>query len=144
MFNQQSGDLGARMAAATRGAFKRGVQAVVLLGGDSPWITNACLAKLEAALAEAPVVIIPAGDGGYVALAMTEFVEALFMDMPWSEPSLMLVTRDRLRECQIECVGLSPLRDVDTVDDWVLSHDFMAKHEAMASSANSSGLSQAE
>jgi uncharacterized protein len=141
MVDQVSGDLGARMAAATRGAFERGAGAVVLLGGDSPWITKACLAELESALSAAPVAIIPALDGGYVALAMTEFVGALFVDMPWSQSSLMRATRARLTGHQICCVELRPLRDVDTVEDWELAQDFMAMHEAIASNENSSGLS---
>lgn len=139
---QVSGDLGARMQAAAQSAFGRGAQSVVLLGGDCAELDTARLTALELALHSAPVAIIPALDGGYVALAMSRLEDCLFKHMPWSQATLMETTRTALSRHHIPWVELPSCWDVDELADWEAALPLLAHHVANASRENSSGLTQ--
>jgi uncharacterized protein len=91
---------------------------VILIGGDCPWLTQEILLTLEQALDEVPVAVIPAEDGGYVALGMRECVSSLFEEMPWSESGLMERTRQVLRSTGLAWRELPVLPDVDEWEDW--------------------------
>jgi uncharacterized protein len=138
--SQVSGDLGARMQAAASSALCRGAQAVVLLGGDCAELDSARLAELEQGLLHSPVVIIPALDGGYVALAMTQPVDCLFQNMPWSQPTLMQATRSTLTQHHMRWSELPSLRDVDEMEDWEAALPLLANAVTTARRENSSAL----
>jgi uncharacterized protein len=126
-FGQVEGDLGARMEAATKGAFGRGADCVVLLGGDCAELDVARLTELEHALAKASVAIVPAHDGGYVALGMRQCFTWLFQDMPWSQETLMEHTRAALRQHQVSWVEQSACGDVDVLADWLIAEPLLAQ-----------------
>lgn len=137
---QVTGDLGARMEAAVNAAFQRGAQTVVLLGGDCAELTQERLVDLEQSLLRSQVVIVPAEDGGYVALGMTQPTPCLFQKMPWSQATLMDSTRFTLLQHQISWAELPSCRDVDELADWEAALPLLAKHVAAASRLNSTGL----
>jgi uncharacterized protein len=126
-YPQAAGDLGDRMAEAVKGALGRGAGSVVLLGGDCAELDEDRLIQLERALNEAPVAIIPALDGGYVALAMQRLAPCLFGNMPWSQATLMERTRSALTEHQIRWIELDPCRDVDELADWDAARPLIEK-----------------
>jgi rSAM/selenodomain-associated transferase 1 len=142
-YDQANGDLGARMEAAAGGTFARGAGSVILLGGDCAELDRARLFASEQALQRASVVIVPAWDGGYVALGMTSLRAELFRDMPWSQPTLMEHTRAVLRRYQWSWEELATCRDVDEWEDWEWARSLLASQAAPASNENSSGRTQA-
>jgi len=66
----------------------------------------------------ADLVLGPATDGGYYLIGMREPVPELFQGIPWSTPQVLKATLDRARELGLRVELLSPLMDVDTIEDW--------------------------
>jgi len=112
---QCSGDLGARMHAATATALARG-ERVVLVGTDCPDLDAAALAGIAAALDGADAALIPAHDGGYVAIGLAR-PQDVFSGVPWSTPQVAAVTRARLATAGAHWRELPALRDIDDEAD---------------------------
>jgi hypothetical protein len=139
-YPQKEGDLGERMTGAVEGALARGAGCVVLLGGDCAELDSDRLRALEESLMSAPVSIIPATDGGYVALGMSRLLPCLFHQMPWSQSTLMQETRAALARSQVRWTEGRACRDVDDLADWEAALPLLANQVATASKPNSSGL----
>ncbi len=110
---QCDGDLGARMLAAVHQELSDGADAVVLLGGDCPELTTPILLQLEAAAQTADVVIIPALDGGYVAMLVKAPHPGLFQGIPWSTPHVCHLTCEAAQLAVLNTALLPPLTDID-------------------------------
>ncbi len=116
---QVEGDLGARMSHAFRRGFSRGPRRVVCIGADSPHLPESIVDQAFQRLAEVPVVLGPAEDGGYYLIGLTGSHDALFDAIPWSTDRVLKVTLDR---CAREGLGaelLPPFYDVDEPDELV-------------------------
>lgn len=108
--DQGDGDLGARMARAVHGPLMAG-QSCVLIGTDCPKLGREALHGIALDLHRHDAVMVPATDGGYVALGLRRFEPTLFTDMPWSTPEVAHLTRQRLA-----AAGLS-------LREWPAEHD---------------------
>lgn len=117
-FAQPDGDLGVRLQAAQAGAFQRGADAVILLGGDCPELHGERLGKAAAALQGHDVVIVPTLDGGYALLGTTRPEPALFQKISWSTPAVLDETLQRVSEQGLRAALLPTVSDVDEVEDW--------------------------
>lgn len=115
---QAEGDLGERMASAFRAAFERAAGPVAVAGSDSPLLSAADLAALLAAV-QGPVdaAVIPAEDGGYVALALGAPCDEAFRGIPWSTAGVFDATRRALEGAGRRVRVLSARSDVDEVSD---------------------------
>lgn len=118
---QQGADLGERMYRSLTTALT-GAAAAIVIGSDCPFVDTTYLRQAAALLAgrEAPVVIGPAVDGGYVLLGASRLHSSLFADVPWGGPRVLAVTRDRLRALDWPWRELSPLHDIDRPEDLAL------------------------
>ncbi len=114
---QCGGDLGARMSNIAGDAVAAG-QHIVLLGGDCPLLGTDRIDAMFASLAnDADAVIVPASDGGYVALALRRFSEVIMTGKHWGGGDVAAATIDdfqRLGWCFD--VG-TPLADIDRPED---------------------------
>ncbi len=113
---QGGGDLGARMARAAR----RGLEseaAVILLGTDCPALTRDRLCRIAAGLRRSAAVLVPALDGGYVALGLTRFHPSLFQDIVWGGADVAETTCRRLQRLGLPFRRLAPLPDIDRPAD---------------------------
>ncbi|WP_137681585.1 TIGR04282 family arsenosugar biosynthesis glycosyltransferase [Aurantiacibacter suaedae] len=106
---QGEGDLGARLARVPAPA--------ILLGADIPDLAADHLRAAAAALAEVPVAIGPAEDGGYYLLAFCEPVPFLFGGMAWGISTVRAETERRLAERGVEWRSLPMLADCDRPED---------------------------
>lgn len=115
---QVGSDLGARMQHALHDALSRHPRAL-LIGSDCPALTAGTLRAADRVLreAQAPVVLVPAVDGGYVLVGGCAVCPAMFQDMPWGGRDVMMLTRVRLLEAGWSWHELPPLRDVDRIQD---------------------------
>lgn len=113
---QGDGDLGARMARAARRHLDAN-RAVILLGADCPALTRERLRRIAAALRQAQAVLVPALDGGYVALGLSRFHLALFEAIAWGGDAVAATTCARLRRLGWRFRCLSPLADIDRPGD---------------------------
>ncbi|WP_275096760.1 TIGR04282 family arsenosugar biosynthesis glycosyltransferase [Sedimenticola hydrogenitrophicus] len=117
LHTQPGGDLGERMAFATRQALTRS-EAVLLIGGDCPVLNGAHLKQAFAWLyAGSDAVLGPAEDGGYVLLGLRRVARELFAGIPWSTPAVLDVTRRRLGELNWSWREFEPLWDLDREAD---------------------------
>jgi rSAM/selenodomain-associated transferase 2/rSAM/selenodomain-associated transferase 1 len=120
---QQGEDLGDRMRNALESALARGERAI-LIGTDCPLLDTSALAQATAALADHDAVLIPAEDGGYVAIGLARPVAA-FDGIAWGTPEVAAMTRTRLAAANIRWCELPALWDVDNASD-------LARWESMA------------
>ena len=114
-FEQQGDDLGQRMAHAFRWGFKQGYKKISIIGSDLWTLTSEDLTQAFAAMDTHSVVWGPATDGGYYLLGLTQMQEALFKNLPWSQPKLLEISRKRIpSETQYL---LRQQNDIDTLED---------------------------
>ena len=118
--DQPAGDLGQRMQATTAAA----PGPVLLVGTDCPALTVQHLRAAAAALhvgantgTGAGTVFIPAEDGGYVLVGLSQPQPGLFHGIDWSTERVMEQSRQRARAMGVALCELAPLWDVDTPDD---------------------------
>ena len=112
---QREGDLGTRMREAMATALARG-ERVILVGTDCPGIDADVLAAAAAALDEHDAVLVPAVDGGYVAIGLARPLD-VFADIPWSTSEVAAATRRRLAAAGARWSELPALRDIDDAED---------------------------
>lgn len=117
--NQPPGDIGARMLSGFEHHFAGHAKTPLLLvGTDCPALAPGHLQQAAQALNTHDVVLIPAEDGGYVAIGMRVLVPRVFEGIAWSTPSVMAQTRDQLRRAGVTWLELPTLWDVDEPADW--------------------------
>jgi rSAM/selenodomain-associated transferase 2/rSAM/selenodomain-associated transferase 1 len=117
MLSQQvSGDLGERMYSAFLKAFQSGCRRVVLLGTDIPELTPDHLKQAFGALLEHDLVLGPSTDGGYWLMGLNRPTD-LFKEIDWGTEKVLDQTVARAKEQNVGFHKLTPLTDVDTVDD---------------------------
>jgi rSAM/selenodomain-associated transferase 1 len=112
---QGDGDLGQRM----RRAFERHRGPALMIGTDAPALDAATLRQAAAVLAATDAVFVPALDGGYALIGLHHPEPRLFEQLPWSTPTLMARTRERLAGAGLRHVELAPLADIDEPADLV-------------------------
>lgn len=112
----QSGrDLGERMDHALSACIDTGA---VLVGCDCPELTVEDLESAASWLSDGtPVVLGPSEDGGYYLIGLCTPVPGLFEDVHWGRPSVLEVTRARLRDLGLRWRELPTRWDVDRPAD---------------------------
>jgi len=111
---QPQGDLGQRMAAMARAAFRDGADAIMLLGTDSPHMADGRLLAAARMLEDYDVVIGPVEDGGYDLIAMRADYTALFRGIDWSTERVLSQTCVIARRQGLSLWQLPESFDVDT------------------------------
>lgn len=116
---QCEGDLGQRMAQAFRDNFARGYSRVLISGSDCPGLGPEHYHRLLAGLEKHDAVLIPALDGGYVALGLRRYDSSLFTDMEWGGATVCEITLGRIAALGWSWHALEPLPDIDRPEDLV-------------------------
>lgn len=114
---QEGANLGERMKNAFKKGFADGYQRIVLIGSDLPDINSNHLQDGLKALNKNDVVFGPAIDGGYYLIGLTKMHDFVFNNKPWSEPNLLDVTLNELKQKNISYTLLKALNDIDTFED---------------------------
>ena len=114
---QCSGDLGRRLSATFERRFAEGYRRVAVIGSDCPSLAPRHLDGALMALAERPVVLGPAADGGYWLVGARPPLAEMFTDIPWSTDGVLRATRARLRRLGLDWLELEELADLDTEAD---------------------------
>lgn len=109
-------DLGERMYNAIREGL--GVrERVLLVGSDCPGIDARYLQGALELLEDAPVVLGPAIDGGYVLIGARQIKESVFRGIPWGTGEVLARTRAALGEAGLGFAELPALADIDRPGD---------------------------
>ena len=114
--DQGAGDLGARMRRAFEETLAAG-EPVVIVGTDSPTLPPTYVAQAFEALADTPVVIGPACDGGYYLLGLSQVPEGIFEGVPWGTGDVCAETMARLDAAGVPYTLLPFWYDVDRPSD---------------------------
>lgn len=120
---QGDGDLGERLARASKRAIDQG-ESVLLIGTDCPQLTSDILQEAATTLLDTNAVIIPATDGGYTLLGINEFHSSIFEGVAWSTESVFVDTVQRLKKLHWSITIMQRLHDIDEPHDlaWLPSH----------------------
>lgn len=81
---QVDGDLGDRIAAAVDASFELGATRVVIVGTDCPTLPARLVAAAFAGLSHAASTLVPAADGGWIALGVDRPLGATLARVVWS------------------------------------------------------------
>lgn len=113
---QSNGDLGERLRTFLETTLNRVARRVVILGADSPTLPVEYVREAFDRLATHSVVLGPSEDGGYYLLGASGTVPPIFADMPWSQPTLLEATLDRLSQHRIAPHMLAKWHDIDDAE----------------------------
>ncbi|NNE27444.1 MAG: glycosyltransferase [Saprospiraceae bacterium] len=113
---QQGVDLGDRMLNAFQTVLQK-YESAIIIGSDCPGISPEIIEETKTALIKYDCVIGPSYDGGYYLLAMKQLIPELFKDIKWSSTSVLSDTIKVLNKMGLSFLKLSPLRDIDTIED---------------------------
>ena len=126
---QRGDDLGARMSNAFAEALARHSR-VIIIGTDCPVLEPRHLGKTSAALdADHKAAFIPAEDGGYVLIALSQWDHLLFDNMRWGTDTVMADTRARLTQLKWRWHELETLWDIDRPADYRRWSELVLMHE---------------
>lgn len=114
--DQGEGDLGMRMARATKRVIDAG-ESALLIGTDCPMLDAACLQSAAHSLQHFSATLTPAFDGGYVLLGLQHFHASLFEDIEWSTETVAFETLCRLEQLGWRVQHNPMLHDIDEPDD---------------------------
>jgi len=139
---QLDGDLGAKMAAAVISNLddEKYCDGVILLGADCPFLTQKHCCELRDILSAGyQAALIPAHDGGYVALALNCYDRKIFSDIDWGSDRVLQQTIAVLQDLGW-CYQLLPaLADIDRPEDLAqLKHLESASLQAFSHTADES------
>jgi len=116
-FLQLGDDLGERMLDAFENGFNSGYKKIIGIGSDLPDLNAGIISEGLKALDLNDTVFGPAEDGGYYLLGMKKVIPEIFINKPWSDPSLLVTTMEDLKQNGCSYKLLLPLNDIDTIQD---------------------------
>lgn len=120
---QHDGDLGQRLQAIQ---LAHPSKITVLIGSDCPFLRREDIeALIEALRSELyDIALIPAHDGGYVALACSGAYPVLFNNIDWGSERVFAQTLVNADEAALRVRIFEPKHDIDRPEDLALIPDF--------------------
>ena len=109
-------DLGQRMSHAVSDSLRE-YEAVLLVGADCPFVDGDVIAAVLQAGQHNRAVMVPAADGGYVALLLRDHDISLFSDIAWGRESVARTTISRLQALRWDFSVLPGCPDIDRPED---------------------------
>ena len=121
--SQGSGDLGERLARATREARRDGIGRLVVIGSDAPLLPLPLVEAAFSGLADRDALLAPAEDGGYVLIGLAlerappAAIESLFAGIPWGTEAVREATATAAAGAGLRFGDLTGHWDVDRPED---------------------------
>ena len=115
--NTQSGiDLGERMLNASR-AMLNNYNKVIIIGTDAPALGGDHIGRAIKELDNHDTVLVPAEDGGYVLIGISEHREGMLSDIAWGCGRVLEQTMQNLERLGLQYRLLDSCWDVDRPED---------------------------
>ena len=124
LMDQDGPDLGARLRRAFEQALGEGMDAVVIIGADSPTLPVLHIRMAFEALKKVPAVLGPSTDGGYYLIGCAGEAPPVFDHVDWGGDKVLAQTVERLNRRHIPHHLLPVWYDVDTLADLL----FLSEH----------------
>ncbi len=109
-------NFGARIRAAFDSAFRLGAERVVIVGTDAPTLPAERVAACFSGLSDHRATLVPAADGGWVALGLDSPLGEVLAAVPWSSDETCAATQAALSSAGRPVAMLEPWYDVDDAD----------------------------
>lgn len=113
---QADGNLGERLKHAAKDGLIRN-DALIVVGSDCPFIDHNYLDILVQKIRSHDVVVGPASDGGYVAIAFKVFYPSIFEGIEWGSDKVFGQTLSELEALKVNFTLMTSLSDIDRPDD---------------------------
>ncbi len=117
MMPQGDGDLGDRLTRAAKAEFDEGTTQLLIIGTDSPTITDDMIAAAQKKLKVSDVVVGPCDDGGFYLLGLKRFDDQMFKDIEWGSDRVTAQAVERSKSCGMKVGMLKPWYDIDRPAD---------------------------
>ncbi len=114
---QPPGDLGCRMKFAAAECFLKRADGAVFIGVDSVYLRAGHLHWAAVSLADCDAAMLPAHDGGYVAIGLRPAAEVLLDNIDWGTGAVAGQTRDRAAAAGLNLRTGEVLTDIDSPAD---------------------------
>lgn len=114
---QVQGDFGERLSAAVDAGFEHGADRVVIVGTDSPTLPADLVDAAFAGLDHSASTLVPARDGGWIALGVDRPLARTLAAVTWSSPLTAAETIAALRDDGREPLVLPGWYDIDEPGD---------------------------
>lgn len=114
---QGRGDLGEKLSRTFAGFLRGGVDRLVVIGTDTPWMGTRAIAAALRALKTSVVVLGPARDGGYYLVGAGKLVPGMFRGVDWGTARVYRQTLAALRRTGIRPAVLRKGFDLDRPAD---------------------------
>lgn len=98
-------------------AFTEGVQHLVIIGTDSPWLTVDDIDAAFQALDSYDLVLGPTDDGGYYLIGLSRCEPTIFEDIAWSTSAVCAQTMARADALGLRVHTLPQRYDLDQLED---------------------------
>ena len=107
------------MKQAFSDSFQEGLESVLLIGSDIPHLSSDILTHYFDMLADYPMVIGPAHDGGYYLIGFQRrgFAAQVFRGIEWSTEKVLVETIEKARKAGTEVYQGPVFSDIDTLED---------------------------
>jgi uncharacterized protein len=114
---QSGNDLGERMFNAFEFSFRENLDAVVMIGTDSPTFPPDFIKKAFAYLETNDTVLGKTEDGGFYLIGLRKLDKRIFADVEWSSEKTWLQTKKNLKKIDFSLAELPVWYDVDEPKD---------------------------
>jgi hypothetical protein len=114
---QSKGSLGERLAHSFASSFHAGMEHVIIVGSDCPFLTPEILASGFDLLQESDLVLGPAYDGGYYLIGLSKADHLLWADIDWGTAKVLSQTIEIARKKGLALALLPTLADIDRPED---------------------------
>jgi rSAM/selenodomain-associated transferase 1 len=118
LFKQEGVDLGGRMSSAICKSLEK-FKHVVLVGTDAPALSvDAIDDAINVLKNSRDIVLVPAEDGGYVLIGMSQFYKEIFLSVPWGTDRVLRKTRGNIVALGLKHCELKECWDIDRPEDY--------------------------
>lgn len=116
-FKQKDGDLGIKMKKAFEEMFLQNYENIVLIGSDTPHITEKIFTETFEVLNKNKLVLGPSEDGGYYLIACNKnfYYKDIFTNISWSTDEVLTQTLQKVNKDEVYL--LKYLNDIDVIED---------------------------
>ena len=128
LVEQTGANLGEKMFNAFQFAFSQNIDAVVMIGTDSPTFPGEFITRAFEKLSKSDAVIGRTTDGGFYLIGLRILRKEIFAAVEWSSPQTFEQTAQNIEKLHLKLARLPDWYDVDTPDDLDVLRADLAKN----------------